>query len=51
MAGTVLKLLELESKLQQCLAECNGEDERKEVLRARLKNVSDRIASSMGLPM
>jgi chromosome segregation ATPase len=51
MAGTVLKLLELESKMQQCPAECASEDERKEVLRARLRNVSDRIASSMGLPM
>jgi hypothetical protein len=49
MADTVLRLMELESKLRKCLEECVDEDDRKEVLLTRLKNVSDRIAASMGL--
>jgi hypothetical protein len=47
--GDALRLMELESKLRKCLEECVDEDDRKEVLLTRLKNVSDRIAASMGL--
>jgi hypothetical protein len=49
MADTVLRLMELESKLRKCLEECVAEYDRQEVLLARLRNVSDRIAASMGL--
>jgi hypothetical protein len=47
-ADTVLKLMELESALKKILAECI-DDTYRNVLMARLINVSDRIAKSMGI--
>jgi hypothetical protein len=48
MAETVPKLMELEKKLQQRVDTCTSPD-LKELFRARLKNVSERIADSMGV--
>jgi hydrogenase maturation factor HypE len=48
MADTVVKLMDLEGVLQKAILESDSE-ERKSVLMERLKNVSRRIASSMGI--
>jgi hypothetical protein len=48
MADTVVKLMDLEGVLQKAINECDSE-ERKSVLMERLKNISKRIASSMGI--
>jgi hypothetical protein len=48
MADAVLKLLELEEKLQKRVDEC-GSPARRLIFEARLTNVSDRIAKAMGV--
>jgi hypothetical protein len=48
MVDTVVKLMDLEGVLQKAINECDSE-ERKSVLMERLKNISKRIASSMGI--